>query len=168
MRKKAPALPPAILRDTARSPLFWPLYEHHDTLAETCRHRRANWRAVCAWAAEQQVPDRDGKPIKADAARADAARKTWERVCAVKAQERADREVKQRPAHVRSPRPASRPRWQVLRRTVRSRRRHKAVQAKDSILTNTSRSCGQPSRSVRAVAEREQTHECKEGSRSRP
>ena len=103
MRKKAPALPPAILRDTARSPLFWLLYEHHDALAETWRHRRANWRAVCAWAAEQQVPDRDGKPIIADAARADAARKTWERVCAVKAQEEAERQARQRPAHVRSP-----------------------------------------------------------------
>ncbi len=106
MRKKtpgSPTLPPAILRDTARSSLFWLLYEHHDALVETWRHRRANWLAVCAWAAEQQIADRDGKPIRADTARADAARKTWERVCAVKAQEKADREARQRPAHVRSP-----------------------------------------------------------------
>ena len=106
MRKKAPAppaLPPAILRDTARSPLFWLLYEHHDALVETWRHRRANWLAVCAWAAEQQVADHDGKPIKVDAARADAARKIWERVCTAKAQEKADREAKQRPAYARSP-----------------------------------------------------------------
>ena len=106
MRKKAaapPALPPTILRDTTRSPLFWLLYEHHDALAETWRHRRANWLAVCAWAAEQQTTDRDGEPLKVDAARADAARKTWERVCAVKAQEKADREARQRPAYARSP-----------------------------------------------------------------
>ena len=106
MRKKAsapPALPPTILRDTARSPLFWLLYEHHDALAETWRHRRANWLAVCAWAAERQTLDRDGKPLRVDAAGADAARKTWERVCAVKAQEKADREARQRPAYVRTP-----------------------------------------------------------------
>lgn len=106
MRKKAaapPALPPTILRDTTRSPLFWLLYEHHDALAETWRHRRANWLAVCAWAAEQQTTDRDGDPLKVDAGRADAARKTWDRVCAVKAQEKADREAKQRPAYARSP-----------------------------------------------------------------
>ena len=106
MRKKAPAppaLPPAILRDTARSPLFWLLYEHHDALVETWRHRRANWLAVCTWAAEQQIADHDGKLIRVDAARADAARKTWERVCVAKAQEKADREAKPRPAYARSP-----------------------------------------------------------------
>ena len=106
MRKKAPAataLPPVILRDNVRSPLFWLLYEHHDALVETWRNRRANWLAVCTWAAEQQTTDRNGEPLKVDAARADAARKTWERVCAVKAQEKADREARQRPAYVRSP-----------------------------------------------------------------
>ena len=103
MRKKAPALPSTILRDNARSPLFWLLYEHHDALTETWRHRRANWLAVCTWAAEEQIADQDGKPIKADAARADAARKTWDRVCAVKAQEKVRQEAKPRPVHLRSP-----------------------------------------------------------------
>jgi hypothetical protein len=103
MRKKAPALPSTILRDNARSPLFWLLYEHHDALTETWRHRRANWLAVCTWAAEERIADQDGKLIKADAARADAARKTWERVCAVKAQEKARQEAKPRPVHLRSP-----------------------------------------------------------------
>lgn len=103
MRKKAPALPSTILRDNARSPLFWLLYEHHDALTETWRHRRANWLAVCTWAAEEQVADQNGKPIKADAARADAARKTWDRVRVVKAQEKAERDAKPRPVHLRSP-----------------------------------------------------------------
>lgn len=90
--------PPAVLRGTARTPLFWLLYEHHEMLAESWRHRRASWPAVCSWAAEQQVLNREGKPVKSH-----AARKTWARVCDLKVQEQADREAKQRPAPAHSP-----------------------------------------------------------------
>lgn len=90
--------PPAVLHGTARTPLFWLLYEHHEMLTESWRHRRASWPEVCSWAAGRQVLDRDGKPVKPH-----AARKTWARVCDLKEQERADREAKQRPAPARSP-----------------------------------------------------------------
>lgn len=97
MRKTKPTpntdLPAAPAREAVRTPLFWLLYDNHARLSGTWGSNRVRWPAVCAWAAAHGVPDQ----------RPDAARMTWARVCAVKAQERADREARQRPAHVRSP-----------------------------------------------------------------
>lgn len=97
MRKTKPTpnpdLPAAPAREAVRTPLFWLLYDNHARLSETWGSNRVRWPAVCAWAAAHGVPDQ----------RSDAARMTWARVCAVKAQEKADREARQRPAHVRSP-----------------------------------------------------------------
>jgi len=89
----SPDLPAAPAREAVRTPLFWLLYDNHARLSETWGSNRVKWPAVCAWAAAHGVSDQ----------RPNAARMTWARVCSVRAQEKADREAKQRPAHVRSP-----------------------------------------------------------------
>ncbi len=97
MRKTKPApsldLPAAPAREAVRTPLFWLLYDNHARLSETWSSNRVSWPAVCVWAAAHGVADQ----------RPNAVRMTWARVCAVRAQEKADREARQRPAHVRSP-----------------------------------------------------------------
>ncbi len=93
-----PDLPAIPTRDAVRTPLFWLLYEHHKAFAESWRGHRVKWPTVCAWAAAHGVSDQQGNAIQPG-----TAKKVWARVCAVKAQEKADREARQRPAHVRSP-----------------------------------------------------------------
>ncbi len=80
-----PAIPDAVLLGTVRSRLFWLLYEHHDVLAAKWKGSRVSWDAVCEWATAEEAWDKGGKPPKAG-----AARKTWERVRAFKALERAE------------------------------------------------------------------------------
>jgi len=93
-----PSSPATLTRDAIRTPLFWLLYEHHDALVASWRGHRVKWPVVCAWAAEQQV-----------SAEAEIARKTWARVCALKAREKAEREARQRLPLVPTPRQTSPP-----------------------------------------------------------
>jgi len=80
-----PGIPDAVLLGTERSRLFWLLYKHHDILAAQWKGRRISWDAVCEWSKTEEAWDRSGKP-----AQPEAARKTWDRVRALKAQERAE------------------------------------------------------------------------------
>jgi len=80
-----PEIPDAVLLGIERSRLFWLLYKHHDVLATRWKSRRISWDAVCEWAKTEKAWDRSGNP-----AQAQTARKTWERVRALKAQERAE------------------------------------------------------------------------------
>lgn len=99
MRKKAiPEIPETVLRSTERSPLFWLLHQHHAVLAARWKVQRVDWKAVCTWAGTQQAWDRTGSIPKPG-----TAQKTWQRVCRQHAREKAEREAKLRPAHLRSP-----------------------------------------------------------------
>ena len=89
----SPDLPGAPAREAVRTPLFWLLYDNHARLSENWDGNRVRWATVCAWAAAHGVPDQP----------TNAVRMTWARVCAVKAHEKAKREAKPRPAHLRSP-----------------------------------------------------------------
>jgi len=91
MRKTT--LPTTPTRDAVRTPLFWLFYEHHDALVASWHGHRVKWPVVCAWAAEQRV-----------SAEVEIARKTWARVCALKAQEKTEREARRRPPLVPTPR----------------------------------------------------------------
>lgn len=91
MRKTT--LPTTPTRDAVRTPLFWLFYEHHDALVASWHGHRVKWPVVCAWAAEQRV-----------SAEGEIARKTWARVCALKAQEKTEREARRRPPLVLTPR----------------------------------------------------------------
>jgi hypothetical protein len=93
-----PDLPAIPTRDAVRTPLFWLLYEHHKALAENWRGHRVKWPAVCAWAAAHGVCDQHGNAILPG-----TVKKTWARVCALVEHEKAEREARQRPAHLRSP-----------------------------------------------------------------
>lgn len=94
-----PDLPAAPTRDAVRTPLFWLLYEHHEPFAEGWRGHRVKWPAVCAWAAAHGVSDQQGNAIQPG-----TAKKAWARVCALKAQEKAEREARRRPSLNPTPR----------------------------------------------------------------
>lgn len=102
MRKKKrppdPPIPDAVAHGTEHSPLYRLFHRRHAELAALWKGRRTTWAAVCAWAAEQGAWAGTGeapKPL--------TAKKTWERVCAAKAKEAAERQAKQRPARVPTP-----------------------------------------------------------------
>ncbi len=91
-------LPDSVLLGQERSRLFWLLYDHHAVLETRWRGRRVDWRAVCAWAvAEGGMNAKGGLPTP------NLAKQTWRRVCHLRAREKAEREARQRPAHLRSP-----------------------------------------------------------------
>lgn len=96
--KVPPGVPEPVLQGSERSALFWLLYQHHDTLSKKWSGRRVDWNLVSAWAETQQAWDRNGQTP-----RSNTARKTWERVRVLVAHEKAEREAKQRPTHMRSP-----------------------------------------------------------------
>lgn len=96
--KVPPGIPEPVLQGSERSALFWLLYQHHDALTQKWKGRRVDWNLVSAWAETQQAWDRNGQTP-----RPNTARKTWERVRALVAHERAEREAKPRPTYLRSP-----------------------------------------------------------------
>ncbi len=79
-----PEIPDAVLLGTKRFRLFWLLHKHHNVLAAQWKGCRISWDAVCEWAKAEEAWDMRGKPPKAE-----AARKTWERVRDLKAREQA-------------------------------------------------------------------------------
>ena len=96
--KVSPGVPEPVLKGSERSALFWLLYQHHDALWDKWNGRRVDWKLVSAWAEAQQAWDRNGRTPQPD-----TAQRTWHRVRALVAREKAERQAKQRPAHVRSP-----------------------------------------------------------------
>ena len=100
MRKKPRPDPPIPdLLGTEHSPLYWLFHRRHAELTAIWKGERIRWPAVGAWAAEQEAWAGTGEPPKPE-----TARKTWKRVCAAKAREQAERQAKQRPARVPTPR----------------------------------------------------------------
>lgn len=91
-------LPDAVLLGQERSRLFWLLYDHHAVLETRWRGRRVDWRAVCAWAVAEGSMNAKGEPPTPN-----LAKQTWRRVCHLHAWEKADREARPRPVHLRSP-----------------------------------------------------------------
>lgn len=96
--KVPPGIPEPVLKGSERSALFWLLYQHHDALWDKWNGRRVDWKLVSAWAETQQAWDRNGRTPQPD-----TAQRTWHRVRALIARERAEQQAKPRSAHLRSP-----------------------------------------------------------------
>jgi len=78
-------------RDPARSSLFWDLYEHHAALLRAKGGGRFRWRELTARAVARGLTDANGNLPDWQ-----TTKKTWQRVCELKAREQAERNERRR------------------------------------------------------------------------
>jgi hypothetical protein len=75
-----------LARSSERSPLFWWMVEHHDTLVDAAAGRRIRWKPLCVKFATLGLTDGTGKP-----ATEKTAGETWLRARTEVARQRKDR-----------------------------------------------------------------------------
>ena len=84
-------------RDPARGPLFWWFYDNHADILRLAAGQRINWLELCPKLTKLGLTDQTGRPMTTQ-----TARKTWARVCEMKARVREARD-RQRSARTREP-----------------------------------------------------------------